>query len=372
VSAAPPPQRWDLFCRVVDNLGDAAIMWRLARQLAAEQGCRVRLFIDQPAVLRRLQPGRIDGVAVHPMVDAETFAGAAASSRAALEPDVVVSGFHAALPPAYRGLMTPGRPAWINLEYLSAEAWIDGFHGLPSPQPDGLTQHYFYPGFTARSGGLIREADLLPRRDAFGADPHNAQRVLASLGVTRIPGCSLASLLCYPGSPLDALAHHLAGSDSRLQMLVPAGASGPVDGARLQAASGGRLRISEIPFLAQHEYDRLLWSCDLNFVRGEDSWVRAIWSGRPFVWQIYKQAEAAHLPKLDAFLKLLATPPGARIDLAEACRWWNEAPGAAPAAMIEVAARPALAAGCLEGLAGLFPAPDLASRLVAFAAGVRA
>jgi len=26
-------------------------------------------------------------------------------------------------------------PVWINLEHLSAEPWVDGYHGLPSPHP---------------------------------------------------------------------------------------------------------------------------------------------------------------------------------------------------------------------------------------------
>jgi hypothetical protein len=37
-------------------------------------------------------------------------------------------------------------------------------------------------------------------------------------------------------------------------------------------------------------------------VRGEDSLVRAIWAGAPFVWQIYPQDDDAHRIKLDAFL----------------------------------------------------------------------
>ena len=57
-----------------------------------------------------------------------------------------------------------------------------------------------------------------------------------------------------------------------------------------------------LPLLPQSSFDRLLWACDVNFVRGEDSFVRAQWAGRPFVWQIYPQTEEAHLVKLEAFL----------------------------------------------------------------------
>jgi uncharacterized repeat protein (TIGR03837 family) len=59
-----------------------------------------------------------------------------------------------------------------------------------------------------------------------------------------------------------------------------------------------------LPFLSQVGYDALLRDSDLNFVRGEDSWVRAIWAGKPFIWQPYFQDENAHIKKLEAFLML--------------------------------------------------------------------
>ncbi|MDB5942884.1 MAG: hypothetical protein JWQ13_2450, partial [Ramlibacter sp.] len=55
-----------------------------------------------------------------------------------------------------------------------------------------------------------------------------------------------------------------------------------------------------------------LWSCDFNFVRGEDSQVRALWAGRPFAWQIYPQHDDAHHAKLHAFLAWLDAPASLR------------------------------------------------------------
>lgn len=353
--------RWDLVCRVVDNLGDAAVMWRLARQLSIEHDCRVRLMIDQPAVLQRLvpqaAPGRqVDGVQIALLADEASAASV----------DVVVTGFHAALPPSYRRSMAPKRPVWVNLEYLSAEAWTTEFHRLPSPQPDGLTEHYFYPGFTANSGGLLREADLIARREVFQKDPANRRRFLASHGIKRRPGETIASLLCYPDAPLDALAHRLTHSRAHLHLVVPQGAAAAAaDAQSLASASGGRMRISRIPFLPQQEYDQLLWSCDLNFVRGEDSVVRAIWSARPFVWQIYVQSEAAHLDKLEAFLRLLGPGP-----LADAMRWWNRAGDANASALVGLLEQPERAASSLAPLQRLATSPDLTSRLLAFVASV--
>jgi uncharacterized repeat protein (TIGR03837 family) len=69
-----------------------------------------------------------------------------------------------------------------------------------------------------------------------------------------------------------------------------------------------QLSILYIPQLTQTDYDHLLWSCDLNFVRGEDSLVRAIWAAKPFIWQIYPQHDGAHHAKLDAFLQMMEAP----------------------------------------------------------------
>ena len=72
------------------------------------------------------------------------------------------------------------------------------------------------------------------------------------------------------------------------------------------------LSISYLPALTQVDYDHLLWACDLNFVRGEDSLVRALWAGRPFIWQIYPQDDGAHHAKLEAFLEWLDAPASLR------------------------------------------------------------
>src|SRR5258706_11395567 len=66
------PDRWDIFCRVVDNYGDVGVSWRLARQVAREHGKRVRLLLDDLTVLAKLRPevdpqrdsNQVDGVEV--------------------------------------------------------------------------------------------------------------------------------------------------------------------------------------------------------------------------------------------------------------------------------------------------------------------
>jgi uncharacterized repeat protein (TIGR03837 family) len=88
------------------------------------------------------------------------------------------------------------------------------------------------------------------------------------------------------------------------------------------AATRGALTVRVIPFMPQTDYDRLLWACDVNFVRGEDSWVRAQWAARPFVWHIYPQDENLHHVKLRAFLQKYAVNVQSLVDFSLR---WNDA-----------------------------------------------
>lgn len=316
-SPLPAGTRWWILCRVVDNFGDAGVCWRLARQLAREHEAAVTLFIDRPELVDRLAGGTPTeaGIVVAPWPLAP-WQGAAPA------PDAVVSAFGCEPPDWIRAMLAgaPARPAWIHLEYLSAEPWVDGCHGLASVKPaDGAVEHFFYPGFTAATGGLLRERDALAPADR----PAGAERAaaLARLcGRASLPGERVVSLFCYPDSPLEDLLPALAAGDRPTLLLVPEGiapdAPEAFAGAGLAPddppAHRGNLRIARIRFLPQDGYDALLRLCDLNFVRGEDSWIRAHWARRPFVWQPYRQPDGAHHAKLDAFLaRLRAAAVGA-------------------------------------------------------------
>lgn len=274
----------DIFCTVIDNFGDAGVCWRLARQLAIEHGWRVRLFIDDPVPLALLAPGQ-NCVDVRKWPD--DFSN--------IEPaDVIIEAFACDLPPAYVKVMQlrTRPPVWINLEYLSAEDWVAGCHGLPSPQP-GLNKYFFFPGFIRGTGGLLRERD-------FTAPP--ASTFCETLEI---------SLFCYSNPQLPALLAAWRDSKDPIVCHVAAGLPQNQVAAWLDTAFDtgttakcGKLTLHALPFLPQTGYDALLGRCHLNFVRGEDSFVRAQWAERPFVWQAYPQADHAHLAKLDAFLGL--------------------------------------------------------------------
>jgi uncharacterized repeat protein (TIGR03837 family) len=299
-------ERWDIFCRVVDNFGDVAVSWRLARQVAREHRKSVRLWLDDLTVLAKLRPEidpnydlqRLDGVEVARIREPFDVDGVA---------DVVVETFGCDPPEGYVLAMAgrETRPRWINLEYLSAEEWVEGSHALPSPNPRlPLVKHFFFPGFTRKTGGLLREESLLRRRDEFQADA-GVQAAFWKSVVGAVPpeGTLKVSLFNYAGAPVEGLARACAQHPGTLWLIAPEGiAATALEAWRVSARVRDSIKTIIVPFLAQDRYDQLLWACDVNFVRGEDSFVRAQWAGRPFVWHVYPQDDGAHWVKLAAFL----------------------------------------------------------------------
>ena len=321
--------RWDIFCRVVDNYGDIGVCWRLARQLQQEHGLAVRLWVDDLASFARLCPA-VQRTLAEQVVEGVTIAqwsGSAQANPATSETSaqVVIAAFGCDLPDVYLATMAAAEtvPVWINLEYLSAESWVEGCHGLPSPHPRlPLQQYFFYPGFTARTGGLLRERNLLQEQEKFTEIEQQKFWQQFGLPIKRL-GELRVSMFYYPQAPLAALLRCWAASPQPVTCMLAGDMPLPAGLSNLS----GNLRVLRIPFLSQPDYDRLLWACDLNFVRGEDSFVRAQWAQKPLVWQIYPQQEAAHQVKLEAFLQryLDGVPPAAA--QAQQAFWqaWNQA-----------------------------------------------
>jgi uncharacterized repeat protein (TIGR03837 family) len=380
------PSRWDIFCSLIDNYGDVAVAWRLARQLAREHRVAVRLFVDALPTLARLtlevdakrEVQFVHGVELRTWQGAHRVAPAAAISGVC---DVVVEAFGCGLPAAYLDGMSRRRaqPVWINLEYLSAENWIEGCHGLASRQPQlPLTRYFFFPGFTPQTGGLLRERDLFAQRDDFAARPEAQAALWQALGIgaAAVSNALKVSLFCYSDAPIAALLEAWAAGRHEVLCVVPEGVAGDALDAWTRTTSmlsdgmllRGSLKLARVAFLTQDDYDRLLWTCDLNFVRGEDSFVRAQWAAKPLVWQCYPQAGAAHVAKLDAFLARYdgGLSQSAATAYAVFARNWNGV-GNVPMAWEALAAvLPPLRARARDWAVGLASQADLATNLVKF------
>lgn len=341
---------WDIFCRVIDNFGDAGVCWRLAKQLVSEQPVVVRLWIDDLTPLAMLcpaiDPARsvqiVEGIEVRLWsADFPNTVSENAVSKPSWESsaaDAVIEAFACEVPLLYQkrmGTQDP-TPVWINLEYLSAESWVEDCHLVPSTVTGparGVPKFFFFPGFTEKTGGLLRERGLPTTRERFLTT--TVEQFWRELGLDpRRPDELRVSLFCYENPSLATLLDHWVEQDRPITLLVSPGR--PVEQvsrwlSRLLSPGmkvvRGSLTVHGMPFLPQDQYDEVLWACDINFVRGEDSFVRAQWAEKPFVWQIYPQDEQAHETKLAAFLdRYLEDCPAAKV----VRDFWNCWNGIAP------------------------------------------
>lgn len=294
--------RWDIFCQVIDNFGDIAVCWRLAAELGA-RGVQVTLRIDDASALDWMAPQGAAHVQVLPY-----------DAPYAAHPSVVIEAFGCEAPAPYLTALAQqhaqcqaaqaAAPVLVNLEYLSAEAYVERCHRLPSlimsGPASGMTRWFFYPGFTPRTGGLLREHDLTQRQADFDRHAWRAAHGLE-------PADCAISLFCYEPPALPQLLQQLQTPQPRL-VVTPGRATAAVQ----PYAQGASWTPIYLPPRTQVQFDAMLWACDVNLVRGEDSLVRALWAGQPLVWHIYPQDDQAHHAKLDAFLDWLQAPPSLR------------------------------------------------------------
>ncbi|MGX9461884.1 elongation factor P maturation arginine rhamnosyltransferase EarP [Shewanella sp. A14] len=313
---------WDIFCAVVDNYGDIGVTWRLAKQLVAEYNIPINLWVDDllsfSHILPKLDPYKTQqsffGVNIFQWnipLNIEFNAG-----------EVIIEAFACELPSQVKVQIEQRHhhpdtqaPTWLNLEYLCAEDWVDGCHGLPSTQPNGVKKWFYFPGFNAKTGGLICERDLFSQRDEWQSEPKHKLTLFKKLGLRGISAQdTVISVFSYETAALIALCELWQTSSTPIHALIPKGRSlnslvnlfpcAIEDLMPGQQFTIGGLTLHILPMTDQNGFDRLLWSCDFNIVRGEDSFLRAQWAAKPFIWHIYPQEDDYHLVKLQAFMQI--------------------------------------------------------------------
>jgi len=376
-------KRWDVFCKIVDNYGDIGVCWRLSQQLAHEHHLQVRLFVDDMAAATKIittldctkNKQVISGVVVCHWPTLENCSEIRPAK-------VVLETFSCGLPDCYIPQMVLRNCMWINLEYLSAESWVSDFHAKPSPHPSlAITKHYFFPGFKSDTGGLIRESNLTDERIGFIKTKEKQTEYWQKIDIPKAnelgDDAIKISLFCYPQADITSLVSALETANQPISLFIPFNSSitAMIDSmceAKEKSSKEihkGNLTIHLLPFLSQADYDHLLWACDLNFVRGEDSWIRAIWAEKPFIWQPYIQTDDTHIKKLNAFLDLYLSAANAEVKsvVYEAQLAWSEVYTSTPAPFSRLIKHLAeLKVYAIQQTNKLALQSDLATRLVIF------
>ena len=337
--------RWDIFCQIIDNYGDAGVCWRLARSLSTssslnQDDIRIRLFCDDLSTLNKLAHGDAIGFGASLGIEVLPWSAAESTQAFGTVGDVVIEAFACQIPPAFIEAMIAQKaednknlkcngPLWINLEYLTAESWADEMHALPSPQNNGLQKFFYFPGFTEKTGGLT-----LGDWNSVTQSLTPPDSLLKSWALTR-PGAKKVSIFNYKHAPLESWLSDLDQISNQfghlVDVMICANQNISEEFFRKEFKA---LQLIQLPFIPQEDYDWLLSQCDFNLVRGEDSFVRAQWAKKPFIWDIYPQSDSAHEIKLQAFLDLyfkeaskeLSTLGINAMKWASPVNWWPQLP----------------------------------------------
>ena len=342
----------DILCKVVDNYGDIGVVYRLAKALSAlDPSLKLRLSVDNMMAFKALEPA----------VDAEAEAqslhgwellrwGADWPGFRSDPPRLVLECFACGRPdPLEEALFAPNREDVrhiVNIEYLSAEAYANELHLMPSATRSPLVRkHIFMPGFTPSTGGLVIDPDFRRAMATWGGTKAAGREalararaaLLARLGLaprtdpmdnaateSRIAaagGCDAAPASCAPAElaarfwlaifsyerDYGPFVAQLARSfDGEPPLVLAAAGRSQACFVRAWERAGRPFPLLALPFLRQEDWDELLCATDAALVRGEESLARAALAGIPFLWHAYLQDGGHHQVKVAALYDRLA------------------------------------------------------------------
>lgn len=309
---------WDLFCKIVDNYGDIGVSYRLAKELAQSYKQKIRLFVSDLKVFKDLE-NKIDPKLKKQKINNIEIIlwNEDLSIFKDLKPaQIIIEMFACNIPSIYIDQITENN-IWINLEYLSAETWIEDCH-MKQSYVNGHFKYFFFPGFTNRTGGLNYEEYLIDLKlnNKTYTDFIHKKLALGSAKTDLLAKSKdfplICGIFCYENNLILKL---LANIQEPIIFVIFEGRF--ANFLRDHAKENNITKLEEdlyisehntpfiiIPLSDQETFDQRISAHDFNIIRGEDSFVRAQILATPFIWNIYQQENNAHLVKLESFLEL--------------------------------------------------------------------
>jgi uncharacterized repeat protein (TIGR03837 family) len=307
----------DIFCHVVDNFGDIGVVYRFARAMKSVFPDKtIRVFVDDLITFKSICAA-IDQHEIIQEHESIIWINLASLDTELLDrigtAELVFETFACEIPSVYMKRAYYQSKLLINLEHLSAEEWVEGYHGKESLLPEGtLKKYYFMPGFTEKTGGIIPDMFdpvIIKNKEERLA---KIKELIPSSLQTLSPlteDTTFGSVFTYIRSLDRLLEDCLAFSKPTALLSFGEKATKSFRNA-LKKRTGTQFdpgvttirncTIIQMPFLAQQEYDQLLRLMDFNIVRGEDSLTRAVLAGKPFIWNAYIQDNCYQVVKVEA------------------------------------------------------------------------
>lgn len=279
----------DIFCQVIDNYGDVGVAYRLAREFKrVYPNKKLRFVINQIEELNLIR--KLENIEVILYKDISKIENSA---------DLIIESFGCEIPKEYMDKALKKSKLIINLEYFSAEKWVDDFHLQESFLGGNLKKYFFIPGLSEKSGGILLDNEFLERKKKVEA---NKEYYLEKFEIKEKYDL-IGSVFSYEKN-FDSLIEELKKLDKKIILLI---LSEKTQKNFIKYFDNGnnydKIKFVKLPFFTYDKYEELLALCDFNLVRGEDSFVRALLLGKPFLWHIYPQDENTHIKKLESFLE---------------------------------------------------------------------
>lgn len=303
----------DIFCEIIDNFGDIGVVYRLAKELKTFYNGNVKIrvilnrvneFVNMNKKAKDTDYQEIDGIIY---ITNEYLAKNICTFSPA---NVIIEAFGCNILEEYLEKAKLESSLLINLEYLSGEDWIEGIHLMESPLgAEKLKKFFFMPGFTEKSGGVIVDSLFLNRKKSVLENKKfYLEKYIPEIDEKYFVG----TIFSYEKNFLPLIDVLLKNGKENCLLILgeksQMSINKIIENLNITCLSEGIYKYENIiikfmPFLEQEEYEELINLVDYNFVRGEDSFVRALLTGKPFVWHIYLQDEMAHMDKIDGFIK---------------------------------------------------------------------
>lgn len=279
----------DIFCQVIDNYGDVGVAYRLAREFKrVYPNKKLRFVINQIEELNLIRKSENIEVILYKDI-----------SKIENSADLIIESFGCEIPKEYMDKALKKSKLIINLEYFSAEKWVDDFHLQESFLGGNLKKYFFIPGLSEKSGGILLDNEFLERKKKVEA---NKEYYLEKFEIKEKYDL-IGSVFSYEKN-FDSLIEELKKLNKKVILLI---LSEKTQKNFIKYFDNGnnydKIKFVKLPFFTYDKYEELLALCDFNLVRGEDSFVRALLLGKPFLWHIYPQDENTHIKKLESFLE---------------------------------------------------------------------
>ena len=279
----------DIFCQVIDNYGDVGVAYRLAREFKrVYPNKKLRFVINQIEELNLIRKSEDIEIILYKDI-----------SKIENSADLIIESFGCEIPKEYMDKALKNSKLIINLEYFSAEKWVDDFHLQESFLGGNLKKYFFIPGLSEKSGGILLDNEFLERKKKVEA---NKEYYLEKFGIKEKYDL-IGSVFSYEKN-FDSLIEELKKLNKKVILLI---LSEKTQKNFIKYFDNGnnydKIKFVKLPFFTYDKYEELLALCDFNLVRGEDSFVRALLLAKPFLWHIYPQDENTHIKKLESFLE---------------------------------------------------------------------